>query len=145
MARGANAANWYRFLNGPCGREVKNGDIRLVVGSDKTTSWSITTFPAANQTQQNSCRFKFGPSEGDSASAYRWPDNSGVAEVRTGPDSNEIDELRIDSDPPDVQFENQCLFVRALSVTLTDDIWADIHTLQFGSHWCRLKRPVFHF
>ena len=122
----ANIANWYRFVNGPRGREAKNGDVRLVVGFDKTTSWGIATF--ANQTQQNSSRFKFGPSDGDSASTYTWSECSGVADVRAGPDSDEIDELRIDGDPPDVQFENQCLFVRTLNVTLADDVWADIHS-----------------
>ena len=122
----ANIANWYRYVNGPRGREAKNGDIRLVVGFDKTTSWGIATF--ANQTQENSCHFKFGPSDGDSASTYTWSEYSGVADVRAGPDSDEIDELRIDSDPPDVQFENQCLFVRTLTVTLADDVWADIHS-----------------
>ena len=125
----ANAANWYRFVNGPCGREAKNGDIHLVVGCDKTTSWGIATFQAANQTQPSSCHLKFGPSKGDSTSAYMWSDYSGVADVRTGPDLDEIDELRTDSDPPDIQFENQCLFVRTLNVTLTDDIWADIHSI----------------
>ena len=34
----ANVANWYRFVNGPRGHEAKNGDIRLVVGFDKTSS-----------------------------------------------------------------------------------------------------------
>ena len=121
----ANVANWYRFVNGPRGREAKNGDVRLVVGFDKTTSWGIATF--ANQAQQNSCLFKFGPSEGDSASTYTWSEYSGVADVRAGPDSNEINGLRIDSDPLDVQFENQCLFVRTLNATLADDVWADIH------------------
>jgi hypothetical protein len=122
----ANVADWYRFVNGPRGREAKNGDVRLVVGFDKTTSWGIATF--ANQIQHNTCRLKFGHLEGDSASTYTWSENSGVADVRAGPDSDEIDELRIDSDPPDVQFENQCLFVRTLNVTLADDIWADIHS-----------------
>ena len=122
----ANVANWYKYVNGPRGREAKNGDVRLVVGFDKTTSWGIATF--ANQTHQSSCRLKFGPSEGDSASTYTWSENSGIADVRAGPDSDEIDELRIDSDPPDIQFENQCLFVRTLNITLADDIWADIHS-----------------
>ena len=120
----ANIAHWYRFVNGPRGREAKNGDVRLVVGFDKTSSWGIATF--ANQTQQNSCHFKFGPSEGDSA--YTWSEYSGVADVRAGPDSDEVDELRIDGDPPDIQFENQCLFVRTLNATLADDVWADIHS-----------------
>ena len=122
----ANVANWYRYVNGPRGREAKNGDVRLVVGFDKTTSWGIATF--ANQTQQNSCRLKFGPSEGDSASTYTWSENSGVADVRAGPDSDESDELRIDSDPPDIQFENQCLFVRTLNIDLPGDVWADIQS-----------------
>jgi len=122
----ANVANWYRFVNGLCGREAENGDIRLVIGFDKTTSWGIATF--ANQTQQNNCRFKFGPLDGNSARTYSWSEYSGVADVRAGPDSDEIDELRIDGDPPDVQFENQCLFVRTLNVTVADDVWADIHS-----------------
>ena len=128
----ANVADWYKFVNGPRGREAKNGDVRLVVGFDKTTSWGIATF--ANQTQQNSCRLRFGPSEGDSASTYTWSENSGVTDVRAGPDSDEGDELRIDGDPPDVQFENQCLFVRTLNVTLTDDVWADIHSTLGSVH-----------
>ena len=127
-----NVTNWYRFVNGARGREAKNGDVRLVVGFDKTTSWGIATF--ANETQQNSCLLKFGPSEGDSASNYTWSEYSGVADVRAGPDSDEIDELRIDSDPPDVQFENQCLFVRTLNVTLADDVWADIHSNSGSLH-----------
>ena len=125
----ANIANWFRYANGPRGLEAKNGDVRLIVGFDKTTSWGIATF--ANQTQQNSCRLKFGRSEGDFAStSYTWSqlEYSGVADVKAGPDSVEIDELRIDSDPSDVQFENQCLFVRTFNATLADDVWADIHS-----------------
>ena len=122
----ANVADWYRFVNGPRGREAKNGDVRLVVGFDKATSWGIATF--ANQTQQNNCLLKFGPSEGDSARTYKWSEYSGVADVRAGPDSFEIDELRLEGDPPDVQFENQCLFVRTLNATLADDVWANIHS-----------------
>ena len=100
--------------------------MRLVIGFDKTTSWGIATF--ANQTLQNSCLLKFGPSEGDSANTYTWSEYSGVAEVRAGPNSYEIDELKIGSDPPDVQFENQCLFVRTLNASLADDVWADLHS-----------------
>ena len=121
----ANAADWYRFVNGPRGCEAKNGEIRLVVGSDKTTSWGIATF--ANPTQQDSCRLKFSLSEGAS-STYKWSEYSGVVDVRAGQDSDKVDELRLDSDPPDVQFENQCLFVRTLNATLADDVWADIHS-----------------
>ena len=127
----ANVADWYKFVNGPRGREAKNGDIRLVVGFDKTTSWGIATF--ANQTKQDSCRLKFGLSEGDPASSYTWSENSGVTNARAGPDSGESNALRINGDPPDVQFENQCLFVRTLNVTLADDVWADIRSEEHTS------------
>ena len=128
----ANVADWYKFVNGHRGREAENGDVHLVVGSDKTTSWGIATF--VNQTQQNSCRLKFCPSEGDSASTYTWSENSGATDVRAGPDSGVSDALRIESDPPDFQFENQCLFVRTLNITLTDDVWADIHSTLGSVH-----------
>ncbi|KAF8802560.1 hypothetical protein BYT27DRAFT_7244602 [Phlegmacium glaucopus] len=124
----ANIADWYKFVNGRRGREAKNGDVRLVVGFDKTTSWGIATF--ANQSTQNNCRLRFGPSERAglaSAGTYAWGEYSGVAEVKAGPGSNN-NELRRDSDSPDVRFENQCLFVRTLNVTLADDVWVNIHS-----------------
>ena len=118
----ANVADWYRYANGPCGLEAKNGELRLVVGFDKTTSWGIATFE--NQTKQDSCRLKFGPSIG-STGTYKWLEYSGgVVPKEKPPDSVE---LRINT-PSDVQFENQCLFVRTLNATLEDDVWADIHS-----------------
>ena len=131
----ANVVDWYKFVNGPRGREAKNGDVRLVVGFDKATSWGIATF--ANQTQQSNCRLKFGPSEGTGLTAstnYTW-EYSGIADVRAGPDSEENDELRRDGDPPDIRFENQCLFVQTLNITLTDDVWTDIHSSLGSVHF----------
>ncbi|KAF8799351.1 hypothetical protein BYT27DRAFT_7217739 [Phlegmacium glaucopus] len=126
----ANIDDWYKFVNGPRGREAKNGNMRLVTGFDKTTSWGIATF--SNQTRQHDFRLRFGPSEvtglTTSANTYAWEYSGAAAEVRAGPDSNENDELRRDSDPPDIQFENQCLFVRTLNITLADDVWVDIYS-----------------
>ena len=42
--------------------------------------------------------------------------------------------MRIDSDPPGVQYENQCLFVRTLNITLKEDVWADIHSTLGSVH-----------
>ncbi|KJA19859.1 hypothetical protein HYPSUDRAFT_143195, partial [Hypholoma sublateritium FD-334 SS-4] len=39
----ANVENWYRYVNGPRGREAKNGEVRLVIGCDKTTSWGMAS------------------------------------------------------------------------------------------------------
>ena len=128
----ANVADWYKFVNGPRGREANNGDVRLVVGFDKTTSWGMAAF--INETDQNSCCLKFGLLEGDSASTYMWSEYSGGTDVRVGPDSDETDELRINTDPPHFQLENQCLFLRTLNVTLRDDVWTDIHSTLGSVH-----------
>ncbi|KAF9048917.1 hypothetical protein BJ165DRAFT_1316906, partial [Panaeolus papilionaceus] len=34
-----NVESWYIYVNGTLGREAENGDIRLVVGCDKTSAW----------------------------------------------------------------------------------------------------------
>ena len=119
----ANVADWYKFVNGVCGREAKNGDIRLVVGFDKTKCWGIATF--VNQTIQKNT-LKFGPLEGTGSATYRW-EYSGVVEAKIGPASTQ-NELKMASDPLDVQFENQSPFIRTLNPTLPDAVWKDLNS-----------------
>ena len=124
---GIHAENWYKFVNGPRGREAQNGDVRVVVGCDKTTCWGMATFANTSSAQQSRFRLKFSPSEGQhqqqhgAGNAYVW-EHSGVAEVRVGPESGENEEL---GENPMRQLRNQCLFMRTLSVTLSDSVWAE--------------------
>ncbi|KAF8814568.1 hypothetical protein BYT27DRAFT_7156710 [Phlegmacium glaucopus] len=127
----SNMIDWYKFVNGVLGREAKNGDIRLVVGCVKTSTWGIATF--ANQSRQSSCRLSFCPLEVPSSdsissdsSRYVW-EYSGTADVRTGPSSGERNGLKQADDPGDVVFENQCLFLCTLNATLPDKTWSEIH------------------
>jgi hypothetical protein len=122
-----HAVNWYKFINGPRGREAQNGDVRVVVGCDKTTSWGMATFANTSSSQQSNFRLKFRPLRGQQQSqhnagtAYAW-EHSGVAEVRVGPEPGENEEL---GETPTRQLRNQCLFMRTLSVTLSDSVWAE--------------------
>ena len=125
----ANVGEWYKFVNGVRGREAKNGDIRLVIGCDKTTSWGMAVL--ANVTQQKVSQLKFKATEDSGVkstkASYTW-DYSGMAEVKVGPDIKEINALRsnnpLDITPPsDEEFSNQCLFIRTLNATLNDDAW----------------------
>jgi len=129
----ANVERWYRYINGPRGREAKNGDVRLVVGCDKATSWGIATLTGMTRHSQ----LKFKPLDPQSSSSgsrgYTW-ECSGTAEVRAGPDQEEIDELRRE-DPDDTRdkYLNQCLFVRTLNITLNDVDWENLnHELGIG-------------
>ena len=118
-----HGTNWYKFVNGPRGREALNGDVRVVVGCDKATSWGMATFANTRSAQQSNFRLKFRPlqSQHNTGTAYTW-EYSGVAEVRVGPEPGENEEL---GETPTRKLRNQCLFMRTLSVTLSDSGWAE--------------------
>ena len=117
----ANVESWYKYVNNIRGREAKNGDVRLVVGCDKTSSWGMATF--SNSTAQD-FRLKFKPtSESGSRRTYEW-EYSAMVDARVGPDPEEMEELTSTDDSGNSSvFKNQCLFVRTLNATLRDDIW----------------------
>ncbi|PPQ79550.1 hypothetical protein CVT25_003432 [Psilocybe cyanescens] len=120
----ANAEKWYRYANEIRGREARNGDVRLVVGYDSTTAWGMATF--ANLSEQRYSRLKFKPiGENSLGRIYGW-EYSGIsmAEVRSGPDIHELERLmNLDQAEGQLIYENQCLFVRTLNITLQNDIW----------------------
>ena len=64
----SNIVHWYKFVNGVLDCEVKNGDIRLVIGCDKAKAWGIAIF--ANESRQSSCRLSFDPLEVPSVPKY---------------------------------------------------------------------------
>jgi len=117
----ANAESWYRYANNIDGREAKNGDVRLVIGCDKTSSWGMATF--SNSTAQD-FHLKFKPtSESGSRRTYGW-EYSAMVDARVGPDPEELEELRsTDASGDSSVYKNQCLFVRTLNATLRDDVW----------------------
>jgi len=125
----ANVEKWYKYINGPRGREAKNGDVRLVVGCDKATSWGMAAL--SNVAQHGQLKFKplDTQSSSSSGSGYTW-EYSGVGNVKVGPDQKEIDELRRE-DPNDShtrdKYLNQCLFVRTLNLTLNDGDWENLN------------------
>ena len=126
-----HAENWYKYVNNVRGREARNGDIRLVTGCDKTSQWGMATF--SNSTAPNdSFHLTFRSVEQSNIGrTYVW-EYSGMTEVRAGPDAEEIQELR-NNDPSQegTTYNNQGLFVRALSLTLNNDIWNKLAT-EFG-------------
>lgn len=118
----ANAEKWYKYVNEVRGREARNGDVRLVTGYDSTTTWGMATF--ANLSEQRSFRLMFKPiGENSLGRAYGW-EYSGIADVRSGPDVREVERLRgLDQTTDHRVYENQCLFVRTLNITLQDHVW----------------------
>jgi len=117
-----HAESWYKYVNGVRGREAKNGDVRLAIGCDKSTTWGMATF--SNLTEHNALRLKFKAiGESSLGRTYGW-EYSGMAEVRAGPDAQEVEDLRMNEETErGVVYKNQCLFVETLNATLNDNVW----------------------
>jgi len=109
----SNAKNWYTYTRTNRGRNVKNGDIRVVVGVDKVCSWGIAT-SACNTGQTASYVFKHDPTH-----TYQWDCIGGSG--RVGPQNKEICDLIKDDGGP----ENQCVFIRTINFTLSGKMWND--------------------
>ncbi|KAF5327182.1 hypothetical protein D9619_004390 [Psilocybe cf. subviscida] len=118
-----NVESWYRHANGPRGRELANGDLRLVIGCDKTAAWGMAAFANLSQGEDTRLRFKLV------GATYGWELHSGTAEVRSGPDPREIRALSAGDTERGGEpraYENQCIFVRTLNATLHDTLWLEL-------------------
>ncbi|KJA22651.1 hypothetical protein HYPSUDRAFT_1084056, partial [Hypholoma sublateritium FD-334 SS-4] len=130
-----NAESWYQYVNSDeCGREANNGDLRLVTGCDKTKAWGMATFSrsSSESIQQVPFWLNFKPHLETSGRTYKW-ETSGSIEGRTGPSVHEIDDLRSANEPGDVTFINQCLFIRAMSVSLAEHVWERLEKSNSGA------------
>lgn len=134
--------HWYKYAYYDREYDVKNGDLRLVIGHDKTSFWGMATFSNSTSHQEFS-QLKFGLMEGRK---YGW-EYSGTAEVRAGPDAHEIEQLR-NNDPTqeDINYVNQSLFVRTMNATLPDKVWnelgIDTEFLELDVNSDGLNRPL---
>ena len=125
----ANVQKWYEFVYRVRGKSIRNGQIRLVIGCDKTTAWGIATVSGMSQQTTNKLKFKALDAASSSTTTYTW-ECSGMVEVRVGPDKHDIEALRINDtgDPPlNTALHNQCLFVRTMTATLNKNAWAKLN------------------
>lgn len=122
----ARAQKWYLYANNVREREAKNGDLRLIIGLDKTSAWGMATF-SHRAAQEIPCILKLLPCGDRNASGtYSW-DYTGSAQARSGPDAHQIESLQ-GNDPSEqgVHYDNQTLFVRTMNVTLQDNVWKQL-------------------
>ena len=123
-----NAESWYRFVNGPRGRDVGNGQLHLITGCDKTSSWGLAAYQNI-QSQSDSpdspgeplLRFRNTSdfSDRNSRTTYCW-EHEGMAEVKAGP------EFEVDEDMP--RARNQCTFIRSHTIKLSEAVWARVQS-----------------
>ena len=134
-----NAKQWYEYTTNTRGREIDNGDIRVVVGVDKVSSWGIATF-ASNAEERVRLEFK-GTDDRAVTKTYMW--NCAGACGRVGPLEEEMRGLSQETD--ENLLRNQSVFVRTLNFSLSGRTWEELAIHQVlssnlrdgpsASHW----------
>ena len=121
-----NAERWYEYATDKRGRRVENGDIRIVVGCDKVSSWGIATlassFEACTRLEFRGIR--------DPTTSHSWS-CFGAANGRAGPHDEEMQGLR--AEPNTAPIRNQCVFVRTMNTTVSEGTWKEMAVLQIRS------------
>ncbi|CAA7268616.1 unnamed protein product [Cyclocybe aegerita] len=119
-----NAKAWYNYVTDTRGYPCLNGHLHVITGREKTTAWGMAVAEGSpNYTTGGEFQLSFN--RGSDRTSYHWDCHNGCAEFKTGPSRDEVERLR-EMDPsenkPD-KYKNQCLFVRTLCVTLSEDAW----------------------
>lgn len=108
----ANTLGWYKLAMITCKRDVENGDLRLVTGCDKSSTWGMATIASTSKSSQAvslTLKAQAGP---DGNTAYTW-ECSQECEVKTS--TGQGDDAR-----------NQCLFLRSFTLSLCEAEWSKL-------------------
>ncbi|KAJ7807908.1 hypothetical protein B0H14DRAFT_2525517 [Mycena olivaceomarginata] len=103
-----HAQHWYAFVNGDLERMVESGDLYLVTGTDKSSSWSLAAIAAHSEDFKISLKLKAAQvgSAGTSC-AWEWENASSFAD--SGPRRRPGEEEWTD---------NQTVFLRGFKVAI---------------------------
>ncbi|KAJ7718999.1 hypothetical protein B0H16DRAFT_1607752 [Mycena metata] len=107
-----NAESWYKYVNGPRGRNVDNGALCLVTGREKTQAGGLATFHSIDPGAGFS--LSFTPSATDPDLVDRYEFNITPARTETF-----VASLNGRGEP----FYNQTVFLHGFSISLGYSIW----------------------
>ncbi|KAJ7719772.1 hypothetical protein B0H14DRAFT_3170564 [Mycena olivaceomarginata] len=103
-----HARHWYEFVNGNLERMVENGDLYLVTGMDKTSSWSIAA--AENQSENSQISLKLKAAQvGAAQASYIWEWEAASSFAASGPRRPPAEES---------WGQNQTIFLRGYKVAI---------------------------
>ncbi|KAF7373867.1 hypothetical protein MSAN_00598800 [Mycena sanguinolenta] len=105
-----HAHRWYDFVNGPLQRGVHNGDLYLVTGTDKSSSWAIAAFE--NRSVERSVSLELRAAQiGTAGTTYSWEWDTMNCISHSGP-----------ATPSETQ--NQTVFLRGFRVMVRSSRFA---------------------
>ncbi|KAF5312799.1 hypothetical protein D9619_003674 [Psilocybe cf. subviscida] len=122
-----NIRSWYSFVKQDLGRDINNGELRVVYGCRKSAGFGLATVPS-RENADASTELTFTTDEATGCK-YRWR-HRGSAEVKAGPSLAESQDITAQRDIPDTEAHatiiNQCLFVSTIDFTLPEEEWQSI-------------------
>ncbi|TFK19371.1 hypothetical protein FA15DRAFT_601623 [Coprinopsis marcescibilis] len=110
-----HAHSWYKFANGVCGREIENGELHLVTGCDKASSWGIATFSGDQTMAEEPVQLEFVAEDTPNGCVCFWQ-HSGNVDVKACPSP-------FDHSAQQGHMRNQCTFIRSHTISLSEGEW----------------------
>ncbi|KAJ6526914.1 hypothetical protein DFH09DRAFT_164603, partial [Mycena vulgaris] len=103
-----HAQNWYAFVNGDLSRMIGNGDLYLVTGVTKSTSWSVAAVKNHSGSGRMSLKLK-AAQVGTAGASCTWEWETASSSVNSGPRRRPGEESWQD---------NQTVFLRGFKIAL---------------------------
>ncbi|KAF5326825.1 hypothetical protein D9619_004182 [Psilocybe cf. subviscida] len=120
----ANLKSWYRFVMVNLGREINNGELRVVYGCRKSAGFGIATVLNSGSADA-STELTFTTNE-VTGCKYRWH-YKGFAEAKAGPSLVEHRDILPQGNRDHDPIVNQCLFVSTIDMPLSAAEWNSIN------------------
>ncbi|KAJ7889239.1 hypothetical protein B0H13DRAFT_2277274 [Mycena leptocephala] len=110
-----HAQNWYAFLRN-LGCMVENGELYLVTGADKSSSWSVAA--GENHSQDGSISLKLKAAQiGSAGSSYAWQWETAGGFADSGPRRRPGEESST---------QNQTVFLRGFRIAIHSLVWKKV-------------------
>lgn len=120
-----NLKTWYRFIKVTLGRDVDNGELRVVYGCRKSTAFGIATVNNGTTNVTTELTFSIEDAWATvTGCKYRWH-HRGSADTKAGPSLDEKQDL-VDFNADTCDPVNQCLFMSTIDIKLAADEWQQI-------------------
>lgn len=120
-----NITEWYRFSKQTLGRDVENGDLRVVYACRKASGFGIAA--AYNTYGQENTRLTFSVDRAwadISGCPYHWS-HTGTAVVKAGPSQQDYSDISLSNQSP----RNQCLFISTIDTKVSAETWSEIEKI----------------
>ncbi|KAJ7838272.1 hypothetical protein B0H14DRAFT_1087659 [Mycena olivaceomarginata] len=107
-----HAGCWYKYINGPRGRGLANGELYLVTGHEKAWSWGMASYYA----NREEFELSFKPTARADINKYRWSGTPG----QKNPSRKKSHNRPRKNDAP----LNHTTFIHGLSISLGTGLWS---------------------